>query len=165
MPDDYLNQNAKNYAEQQINNIISEEFYGDTYAISENVENEITYIQMSANDISSMKINLSKKINEQINGNSLNFIPIGSLLNYSLLNGYGFNIPINMNYIGSASVDIKTELVSAGINQSVYNLTVCIYAEVSTFCVNASGEAYFYSEYPICNVYIAGDVPNYKYNY
>ena len=164
LPSEYIAQNTRNYANTQINKIIENELeiIENTYKINTTDDNKISYMEIKSSDILKIKLKLSQRINEEINGSKITFIPIGSLLNFNLLSGFGFSVPVNIDYVGSAQVSIKTSLLETGINQSVYSLSAIVDLQVSSLSVKNQDKISILSEYPLCEVYIAGEVPNYK---
>ncbi len=165
LPTEYINQMAASYAEKTINEIIKDEFLDieNTYQSLTDENGNHKFTELNSYETSVIKADLSERINEEINGNEWCFIPIGNLLDYNLLKGHGFSVPINMYFVGSASVEIKTELISAGINQSVYKVVAVVDAKVSTVSLSDNSTYNFNSEYPLCEIYISGEVPNFTY--
>ncbi len=161
LPESFHIQNANNYANSTINEVINDELtkFISTYEIEKDSDNSLTIMEVNVQDISIFKSSLSARINEEINGNKFTFVPVGSLLNYNLLAGFGFSVPVNMHYVGYANVEIETRLLSSGINQSVYSLVAVVEADISSTSKNIRAE--FISSYPLCEVYISGDVPSY----
>lgn len=166
LPEEYLELNAKNYTDETINKTIIETFenFKNTYNITISEDDELSFLEIEAIDISILKAELVTQINKELSGNKFTFVPIGSLLNYNLLSGFGFSIPINMYYTGSCSVEIETTLLEVGINQSVYQLTAVVLANLINVSVNESVSVEVLSSYPLGEVYITGDVPSYRMN-
>ncbi len=166
LPEEYHIQNTKNYAQTTISDIVADELIHikQTYEITETSDEKLSYMEINSADLATIKSELTQKINDGINNSKVFFIPIGSLLDYNLLNGYGFSVPVNMRFVGSAKVEINTKLVSGGINQSVYILTAVVEAEIATVSMKSNVSTDFYSAFPLCEVYISGDVPSLRMN-
>lgn len=159
LPESYLSQVAQKYAEEVVNDVIIDEFIDieSLYYINESMD----YIESDALEISLIKADLSGKINDELTGNDWCFIPVGSLLEYRMLNGYGFSVPINFYFVGSASVDFEIELISSGINQVVYLVSISVNAEIVPISLTEDSTYSFVIEYPLSLIYIEGGVPTY----
>ena len=88
----------------------------------------LTYI---LNDIQS---EISRTLNENLGKNLENAkikIPIGNFSGLIFLSGKGKEIDFDLKYSGNAMADVKSDFVSAGINQTLHEIKITINAEVT----------------------------------
>ncbi|MFI3325406.1 MAG: sporulation protein YunB [Clostridia bacterium] len=163
LPTEYLQINANEFAQNAINKVIEKKFSDiDTAYNILYDETDLSILEANASEINSLKSDLVVEINKSLNGNNFTFIPIGNLLSYTLLNGYGFKIPVNMYYVGSCEVTLVSEFESSGINQTRYSLTAVIDANVCTASLTNNATSSASVEYLLCEIVFVGEVPNYK---
>lgn len=163
LPSEYLQINADNFAQTAVNKVIENKFsdietaYNILYE-----ETDLSVIEANSSEISTLKADLVQEINKALSGHKFSFIPIGNLMNYTLLNGYGFKVPINMYYEGSCQVTLVSEFESSGVNQTRYSLTAQITAAVCTASLTNNASSTVCVEYLLCEIVFVGDVPYYR---
>lgn len=88
-------------------------------------------------------------------------IPLGSVTGLDLLSGMGPGVPVHVLSVSSVSADFRSELQSAGINQTLHRMMLEV--EVSTRLLLSSYRTEVSVRVPICiteNV-IIGKIPHY----
>lgn len=109
-----------------------------------------------------LKSKLSREITEKIRQDKfVNVgVPVGAFTGLVLLSSLGPDIRIKLNLNGSVTTTIKSELTSAGINQTMHRIYLLVDADVSLTCPIISYETNFVSEYELCQTVIVGNTPN-----
>lgn len=156
-----MKSSASAFVEKAINTVIEEQFSAveNTYELNYDNEGNVTSVDTEAAQISTLKANLSNAINKSLSGSYTAYIPVGNLLDHKLLNGYGFKVPVNLYFTGSATVSLKSDIVSAGVNQSKYRLVAVVDAEVFSNSLSSPCTAGTSQEYLLCETVLLGDVP------
>ena len=86
-------------------------------------------------------------------------IPLGNLLNQSFLSGLGPKIKIKMVPIGYATIDVKNEFTSAGINQTKHEIYLEISCALSVLLPVSSEGTLVKTQIPVAETIIVGNVP------
>ena len=127
----------------------------------------------SDNKVSSIKVNsllinlFQVKVSDTLNRSLLNLkmqehsIPIGSLSGLILFNGKGVGIPFRISPLGAVSTEIKSEFVSAGINQTCHRIVLRVCANVSAIIPTYSVESEVCAEYTLAETIIVGVTPDF----
>lgn len=156
-------QAAEKYIITSINSAVKKvlESYEEDSFCSMNLDNAGNVVSVEANStrINELKAELSSKITEELNGRKSIGIPFGSLTDIAVLNGRGFDVPVKMNYIGSAGLTIKSEFLSAGINQSCHRITLNVRATVVSQSKRFSAEVERETDVVLAETVIVGKVP------
>lgn len=156
-------QAAEKYIITSMNSAVKKvlESYGEDSFCSMNLDNAGNVVSVEANStrINELKAELSSKITEELNGRKSIGIPFGSLTDIAVLNGRGFDVPVKMNYIGSAVLTIKSEFLSAGINQSCHRITLTVRATVVSQSKRFSAEVESETDFVLAETVIVGKVP------
>ncbi len=152
---------AQNFCAQVISNAVMEN--------SENISmisdivyknsSETALIDQNAKEINVLKSSILSDINNNLNGGHNTYIPIGNLFDNTFLNGRGFKIPIKLYFNGSADISIESEIVSAGVNQSKYRITMTVNTEIYSNSLSYDGCFYYESDYVLSEFLILGEVP------
>lgn len=158
---------AEKEASELIENCVSEFLdknkyrYSDYAAVLYNDQKQITSIETISYAVNKTQTELMLEINKKIKSISWKntSIPLGSLTRTFLLNGKGPKIHIKIAPIGCASVKLKSELLSAGVNQTKHRITAVIAIKMSSstpmmsFCTTSEFELL------IAESVIIGEVP------
>jgi sporulation protein YunB len=88
-------------------------------------------------------------------------IPLGKILNSSLLSDYGPRIPLNIWMEGSPHITLLSNVESKGINTTMIH--ILIHANIQLATLMPFNEEHFPVEfdYPIVRELVVGDVPNF----
>ena len=91
-------------------------------------------------------------------------IPVGTVTGSTLLSGRGPGIPVRVLYEGSASARYENELESAGINQTVHRIVLCIQVQAELLLPGGAHPCETEVRIPLAETVLLGDVPeNYTY--
>lgn len=166
----YSNTGVKGVITKEINNLLveklNEENNYDLYIkIVRKGNDEIEYVTIDSVKLNILANELSESIHNSIDNKSNQFgVPLGNTIGIQLLSGRGPKISFNINRVGSVGYEIRSELQSSGINQSLHR--VCIDFKTEINCV-----APFYSENLLINntiviseILIIGNIPEVMYS-
>lgn len=111
--------------------------------------------------INMLKSKMSLLINENINNTHKVkvAVPAGAFTGLVLLSSFGPDINVRLTLDGSVNTTIKSEFISAGINQTMHRVYMEVEANVSLTCPIISYETEFTSEYELCQTIIVGNTP------
>lgn len=106
------------------------------------------------------------KIQDEFNKleNSKFKITIGSFTGSRLLSGRGPQIEIKMNIIGNLDTDLRSELLEAGINQTIHKIYLQIKCEVIILTPFDTLEEKIVNQVLLAESLIVGTTPNTYYN-
>ena len=88
-------------------------------------------------------------------------IPFGSLTGSYLLAGKGPSLKIRICPVGKAEVEIRSDMESAGINQTRHRISAVVTVEMSSSLPLYSFESEVKSEFLLAETVMIGDVPNF----
>lgn len=158
---------AKAKAIDIINNATDEVFFNisspELVIIDKDETGKITSVSADTIEINKLKTKLSKSIQDfaETAEDSTVYIPIGSLTNFSVLQGFGYRIPVNISTDGYAKIDFDDEFVSCGINQVKHKIFMMVSVRVSVVSSVFSRSETVTTEVPVAETVITGTVPTY----
>lgn len=164
-------QRKANEVSVTIINKACEQAYKST--LSENILNidkdstgKITSISTNSIEMNKLKSKIAsefEKITKENKNNTI-YIPIGSITNFSVLQGVGYKIPVKVLYNGFSKLDFKDEFVSAGINQVKHKIYLTASVNMSIISATMVKATTVETEIPVCETVIVGDVPEFYGN-
>jgi sporulation protein YunB len=86
-------------------------------------------------------------------------VPLGTITGISFLSGKGPGIRVSFTPAGSVQSEFSSELVSSGINQSLYRVNLTLNAYVQLVLPGVTSTLQVRAEAPISESIIVGDVP------
>lgn len=158
---------AKTMAIDIINKATDDVFFDisspDLVIIDKGEDGEITSVSADTIEMNRLKTKLSKSVQEYAENTeeSTIYIPIGSLTNFSVLQGFGYRIPINIRSDGFAKIDFDDEFVSCGINQVKHKIFMMVSVRISVVSAVFSKSEIVTTEVPVAETVITGTVPTY----
>ena len=87
-------------------------------------------------------------------------IPIGSLSGFVFLAGKGPNVNIKILPVGSVHVEIRSEFISRGINQTNHKIYLSINSDVNIVLPGSNNSISALAEIIICDTVIVGKIPS-----
>ncbi len=87
-------------------------------------------------------------------------VPIGAFLGITMLNSFGPKINLTYFLIGSVNSELKSYVVSSGINQTVHHIELVVNVSAVLTCLGHDEPINFSSNYEIAQTVIAADVPS-----
>lgn len=158
---------AKVKAVDIINQSSNSAFDGITLSQMVNITTDdtgkITAVSADSIEINKLKTKLShalQKFTKQ-NDNSLIYIPVGSLTPYPAFQGWGYRIPVKIEFDGFSKIDFESEFVNAGINQVKHKIYMIASVNVSVISSAMTKSETVTTEIPVAETVIVGTVPNY----
>ena len=153
-----------NIMNQAANEIFQDESlsYSDFVTLTKNTEGDIASIETNTPKINLIQTQLTQKIiNTLVNTrrNTL-YVPLGTLLGFHLLSGRGPNIEIKVIPVGNVKTVVKSEFSSAGVNQTLHQITVEVDVTAMAIIPGYSTEVTVHTEYILAETMVVGDVPN-----
>lgn len=155
---------AEKYIITSVNNSVEKmlEKYNETdfVGIKQDDLGNVLSVEADTNSINRFKTDVSEEITKALNGRKSVGVPFGSFTSIALLNGRGFDIPLKLNYVGTADIEVKSEFVSAGINQTCHRITLIVhsnvYSESNQFSIKMQKD----TDFVVSETIIVGSVPD-----
>lgn len=143
---DYLSANELTYSD------FAAVLYSEGRAVS------IETIPYSINKVQS---ELALTVNRELAkaGSMSRKIPVGSLTGSYLLAGKGPSLKVRICPVGKAEVEIRSDMESAGVNQTRHRISAVITAEVASSLPLYSFDSQVSFEFLLAETVIIGDVP------
>lgn len=143
-------------------------FLDETYKSSDfvsltlNDEGNIASIETNAASINLFQTELTQKIINALVSMDRNsvYVPLGTLLGYQFLSGRGPEIEIKIVPIGNVKAVTKSKFSSAGVNQTLHQITTEIDINAMAIIPGFSTEITVHTEYILAETMIVGTVPN-----
>lgn len=158
-------------ATESINRVVKEELtnnvkYSDLVDIKADSEGNITSIEMNTVEMNKLGADVALKVQDEmkfLGGRGVN-IPLGVLTGSTILSSLGPNINVKTVPLGNVVTDFKSELQSAGINQSRYRVYITVNTELKVLIPFSDEKVNVASTIPIAETLIVGKVPYYYFN-
>lgn len=170
----YYGEACRTYAVQGVKGELAKDmFRAAAAAVNESAEGDSGFTEYVRNEdgrIISINVN-SAKVNRTVsqillsletvlNGKERDFgIPFWTAMGSRLLSGKGPEIPVNVIPVGSLSYELKSELVSGGINQTVHRISLFYSATVRCLAPFDEELIIITGETVIAETLIIGEVP------
>ena len=159
---------ASEIATMEINRVVSEKLKEENIAFSDIVtftykENgDIASLSGNVAYASRLKSDLALEVTEAIKSISESelYIPLGTLSGVDILYGTGPKVPLKIVPYGYAVADINTDFRDAGINQTVFEVTAEVSAQVSVFMPTIGENQKISTSVPVVSAIVVGDVPD-----
>ncbi len=132
--------------------------------VDKDASNRVTAIYIHSRPlsllVSEMNLLLLKELEEfKSDGFGL---PIGNLTSVAYLSGKGFKIPLTAEPLGTVAGEVRTDLIDAGINQTLHRVTLCFAVTVRYYSPLHEVADTLYFEVLIAETLVVGEVPIYK---
>jgi len=129
---------TQSFITSTVNNVVLEELdqglnYKDIIILNRDILNNITSVETNITKTSKLSAEISSRIQESfpISENGKISIPFGVFLGTPLLENIGPDFIVTMRPYGNIVTDFKSELSSAGLNQTRYRLYVQVKVDAS----------------------------------
>ena len=164
--DNYTKTKVKGEVSQEINKLLFDEInqisydYMDITSLINDEKTDISYIYVNSNLINGIALNMSSKIYSIIENKTNKLgIPIGNLLGFRLLSGKGGKISFDVIPTGAITYELKNELISSGINQTLHRIKLIFKTEI--LCMYPFHQCAFdlCNEIIISELLIVGKIP------
>jgi len=159
--------NVKNLSVRIISGVVNDTMekqkikYSDLINFEKNEKGEISATTLNAIEVNKLKAKLIADIEKEISSiDTITVkIPLGNLLNQSMLSGVGPRIRIKIIPVGNVLIDINNNIITAGINQTKHEVYFEVKCSVSVLFAIWSETATVDSKILIAETVIIGNVP------
>ncbi|MBQ3101333.1 MAG: sporulation protein YunB [Clostridia bacterium] len=113
--------------------------------------------------VNSIKSDFAKKLTDSLkNGKIRISVPLGDIIGHPSTLGRGPRVPIKLSGFTSAVTDIKSDFISAGINQTLHRISMTVTLECTLILPRFRTEKLTETiTVPLSEVVIVGNVPSY----
>jgi sporulation protein YunB len=135
--------------------------YGTLVNLSYDDNGNIISIESNMVNINRLKSRVTQAINENISliEDSELRIPVGTVSGVNMLYGRGLAIPVKLTPRGYATVNLVSKFTSAGINQTLHQITLTVTAEISAIIPGYTTSVIVETEFIVAQTVIVGYVP------
>ncbi|MBR4950134.1 MAG: sporulation protein YunB [Clostridia bacterium] len=160
----YVKKQATNAVISAVNTHLSEDdnFYQDIITVSTDEGGKVTSIKTDTKKLNTILADLSSRIvnNLENKGKFYIYIPIGSVFSDHFFAGKGPKIKIRGIFPpGQISTDLKSDFVSAGINQTKHSIYLDFSAKAGVILATKNIDMDFKTRISIAETVIVGDIP------
>ena len=151
---------------QQSTKIMNKYQYDDLYNIGKDENGNVVIIKSNVVPINNLISDLTENIQHEFENlqNIKIKLPVGSLTGIYFLSGFGPDIPINVSIAGTLDVNIKSEFIAQGINQTLHRVYVDFECEMKIVTPGKSFSQKVTNQVIIAEHIIIGNIPSSYYN-
>ncbi|GHU55068.1 sporulation protein YunB [Clostridia bacterium] len=169
----YIKNICDTKGKQEVTRIITEsidevllkqsDWLSDLINITTDSNNNVKSIQTNTIKFTVIENEIIKQINKNFSNNEKTTFkfPIGSMTPFYTLAGKGFNVKLRLMPLSNIHTEIKSDFISAGINQTKHRLTLILTADTTMLMPTYKAKSTAQTEYLLAETIIVGDVPNY----
>ena len=159
---------VKNTASDLINDAISKQIaqgtiqYDRIVYFEKDLDGRITALKTNIGEINRLKTDVLNIINDEVlaaDESSLG-IPLGSLFFSEFFAGKGPRMPIRILAIRNSEADFYSQFTEAGINQTLHQLNMEVFLDVTVLVLGATSEFSICSHMVVAETVIVGAVPD-----
>lgn len=136
--------------------------YTDLMKINSAEDGVVTSVEFNTVEITKLKAGIISLVQNNINSRDIITmnIPIGTLTGNQYLNNRGPKIKISMQISSAVFSDIKSKFISAGINQTLHQITLSISTEIYFVMPWYRSSGSYNTEFILAETIIVGRVPD-----
>lgn len=136
--------------------------YTDLMKINSAEDGVVTSVEFNTVEITKLKAGVISLVQNNINSRDIITmnIPIGTLTGNQYLNNRGPKIKISMQISSAVYSDIKSKFISAGINQTLHQITLSISTEIYFVMPWYRSSGSYNTEFTLAETIIVGRVPD-----
>ena len=118
-------------------------------------------VQMDSSAVRQYQAAIGKTLAQKLDalGAQTHQVPLGTVLDNPFLMERGPNLPIRFAPVGSAQVEISSDLCDAGINQVLYRVIMTLSAEMTVLLPGGSTTLICQQDYILEEILLTGQVP------
>ena len=152
---------ANDVINKTVNNVLEQCRNKEYYNIYRDENGKITSVEINTDTVNYVQNLISGGINDSLKKleNDKIKVPVGTLSGINFLTGRGFKIPIKIHQTGGTQTNFNSNFVSAGINQTKFNLYIDVSVEISAILPAHSTDITIKNSYLINETVIVGEVP------
>lgn len=156
---------------EAINSIVKDELaqnikYSDFVSVKTDNNGDIAAINLDTVEVNKFGSTVALRVQDQlksIGGKGVS-VPIGVITGSTLLAYYGPRLNIKVMPLGNVECSFKSELQSAGVNQTRYMVSINVKADLQVLIPLENEKLSVESTVPIAETLIVGKVPSFYYN-
>ncbi|MCI8622273.1 MAG: sporulation protein YunB [Provencibacterium sp.] len=135
--------------------------YENLVSLSRNLEGGVTAVETDMVTAGRLKTAVTSRILDAFQAGDLQEarIPLGTLTGSVWLNGRGPSIPLKILPSRVVSVDIESQLIEAGINQTLHQLLLTVEADAEAILPGLSSSTHVSTRFLLAETVIVGEVP------
>lgn len=158
---------ATKISNEQATIVMSKYKYDDLCTVTKDNSGNITMISANIIPINEIISDIAVKIQEELNNTKNDEINIrlGTFTGSKLLSGRGPNVKIKLSTIGNLDTDLRSEFISAGINQTVHKIYLQVECNVIILTPFNTMEEKITNQVLLAEAVIVGTTPNTYYNF
>jgi len=123
-------------------------------------EDGIRSIQTDAREVNLLRTSINVAVEDAVNQRRARLhIPFGALMGSDLLAGRGPNIGVPLHMAGSALSDIRSDLSSAGVNQTMHRILMDLIVTISVILPGGAETFEIEMTVALAETVIVGNVP------
>lgn len=136
--------------------------YSDLVAVSKNTDGDIIAIESDILKINALKATLTNAVIAELKQQKAQTvrIPLGTLIGGDLFNGRGPAIPVRVSITASAQTDMRSEFISAGINQTNHQIWMDIQMQLFPALPGFTTTVNVNTKFLIAETVLIGKVPD-----
>ena len=156
----YGENRCRNLVTQLLLDTASEIEMGEKLSTFTIVDNK-SVVQMESSAVRQYQAAIGKRLAQKLDalGAQTHQVPLGTVLDNPFLMERGPNLPIRFAPVGSAQVEISSDLCDAGINQVLYRVIMTLSAELTVLLPGGSTTLICQQDFILEETLLTGQVP------
>lgn len=156
----YGENRCRNLVTQLLLDTASEIEMGEKLSTFTIVDNK-SVVQMESSAVRQYQAAIGKTLAQKLDalGAQTHQVPLGTVLDNPFLMERGPNLPIRFAPVGSAQVEISSDLCDAGINQVLYRVIMTLSAELTVLLPGGSTNVVCRQDFILEEILLTGQVP------
>ena len=156
----YGENRCRNLVTQLLLDTASEIEMGEKLSTFTIVDNK-SVVQMESSAVRQYQAAIGKRLAQKLDalGAQTHQVPLGTVLDNPFLMERGPNLPIRFAPVGSAQVEISSDLCDAGINQVLYRVIMTLSAELTVLLPGGSTNVVCRQDFILEETLLTGQVP------
>ena len=132
----------------------------DIYKVEYNDEKELKSVSIDSKRINELSLKLSEDIYLCIEEDVRFGFPLGNTFGLKFLSGKGPNVHVDVVPVGYVEYEIKSEVLSSGINQTLYRVKIELISNFSVLAPFYENNISIITNVIIAELLIVGNVPS-----
>ena len=157
--EDHVQYMVKKYMEDSVSSCT--ERMGNVGMIQTDAAGSVQCVSANTRTVNRLRAAVLQKVYEDSNDMQITHsaVSIGTLIDPQYLAGIGPKLPFSVTAMGNVDVHVKSSLCEAGINQTLYTITMYVTAEFFIQTLGSPKKVTVSGEYPLEEMVIVGEVP------
>ena len=164
----YANSKAKVLSNSVINQTVHKYLqdnnikYSDLLKINTKEDGTVNSVEFDTVEMTKIKSGIISQIQKEVNAHNVVVmnIPVGTLTGNQFLNNRGPTVRIEMQISSAVYSKISSKFISAGINQTLHQITLSIRSDVYFIMPWYRSSGSFETEFILAETIIVGEVPD-----